>query len=268
MFKFMRSAVMAFALIFLVSGCTSVTPGPGEEAVLIDKPYLFGSEGVRRDETIKTGRSFEWFSTDYVLVNMTPQTADLSFNDFSSSDNILLDFSTTIQYRVTDAALMIDKFGPQWLKNNIESQYTAIVRNEVKGRTMSQMMSNVEVAQAVDDAVTEKIRALVKENGIPVEIINITLGRARPNDDVLEQMNKTAAEQQRELTMIAATRAEKEREKEQAAKAAADNAYRNALGLTPQQYLEREIAELYANACEKSSNCVVAPSGTSVIVGK
>lgn len=98
--------------------------------------------------------------------------------------------------------------------------------------------------------------------------MNVTLGRARPNDNVLAQMNETAAQQQRVNTLAAAVEAEKERQKEQEAKASADNAYRNKMGLSPEQYLVREIAELNANACQKAQSCIMAPSDTHLVIGK
>jgi hypothetical protein len=101
--------------------------------------------------------------------------------------------------------------------------------------------------------------------GLPIEIMNITLGRARPNPDVLQQMNLTAAQQQRVKTLVEATTAERQREQEQVAKADADNAYRQRMGLSPELYLASQIAQVNADACAKAQVCYVVPSGTHVI---
>ena len=130
---------------------------------------------------------------------------------------------------------------------------------------MTEMMSDPNVAQQVDDQVTNKIRELVKEQKLPIEIMNISLGRAKPNDDVLVQMNKTAAEQQRERTMIAATAAEKQREQEQKAKAAADNAYRNAMAMSPEQFIQLEYIRRMSEACAKST-CVIGQPGIALSI--
>lgn len=95
--------------------------------------------------------------------------------------------------------------------------------------------------------------------------MNISLGRAKPNNDVLEQMNKTAAEQQRERTMIAATAAEKQREQEQKAKAAADNAYRNAMAMSPEQFIQLEYIRRMSEACSKST-CVIGQPGIALSI--
>ena len=130
---------------------------------------------------------------------------------------------------------------------------------------MTESMSSPDVAQKIDDEVTDEIRKLVKSVKLPVEILNVTLGRAIPNENVLNQMNDTAAQQQRVKTLVAAVAAEEERKKEQEAKADADNAYRAKMGLTPEQYLAREIAEINAEACKSAKGgCTVVPSGSTL----
>lgn len=250
----------------ILSGCTVVTPGPGEEAVLLSRPYVFGDGGIDPVPVRGPDRDVTWLSTSYVLVNMTPQVDEVRFDDLASSDSFLLDFSTNIQYKINDSPRIVGEFGADWMKNNVRNAYTAIVRNEVKKHTMQEIMSDSKIAQDIDTAVTEEIRKIVEENKIPVSIMNVTLGRARPNDEIIAQINTTGAQKQRELTMIAAVRAENERKNEQEAKAAADNAYRIALGLSSEQYLQREIAEMYTQACREAKSCVMASPGTSVIV--
>jgi regulator of protease activity HflC (stomatin/prohibitin superfamily) len=261
----MKKTMLIAALASLLSACTVVSPEPGQQAVLVDKPVFFGKGGVRLDDVRDAGRTYAWWTTSATYVDVTPQTVQVAFDDFSSSDNILLDFSTQIQYRITAPALLLSRFGPDWFKNNVASQYAAIVRDQVKRYDMTRMMSDPDTAGKIDDAVTENVRKLAKEQGLPIEIQNITLGRARPNPDVLQQMNLTAAQQQRVKTLVEATNAERQREQEQIAKADADNAYRNRMGLTPEQYLASQIAEVNAEACAKAQACYMVPSGTSVV---
>ena len=78
-------------------------------------------------------------------------------------------------------------------------------------------------------------------------------------------MNLTAAQQQRVKTLVEATTAERQREQEQIAKADADNAYRQRMGLSPEQYLASQIAQVNADACAKAQACYMVPSGTSVV---
>lgn len=110
---------------------------------------------------------------------------------------------------------------------------------------------------------TQAIRAQVKQQAINVQIINITLGRTQPNPNVLEQMNLTAA-QQRVETLKEATQAEEQRKLEQEV-VVADNAYRNQMGLSPPQYLLRQVAEINAQACVQATACYIVPSGTAIV---
>ncbi len=260
------NAWLAVAMTVSMTGCTVVTPDAGQEAVLIDQPYFLGHGGVR-PQAVPTGRSITWGSTSAIYVDMTPQTVHVAFNDYSSADNILLDFDTAVQYRVTDPVRLIRDFGNAWFKNNVASQYSAIVREAVKTKTMTDMMSNVSAAAELDHQVTEQIRALIKTNGIPIQVLDVTLGRAVPNANVLEQMNETAAQQQRLRTLDAAKLAEDARKAEQESKAAADDAYREKMGMSVEGYLQLQIAQIQAEACKSAKQCVIAPPGSTVVAG-
>lgn len=241
------------------------TVEPGHELVLNDKPYFVGHEGVRA-EPLKEGRILLFKTTTAQAVRMTPQSHPIKIDDFSSRDNILLDFETTIQYRINNSVVLIKSFGDGWFDNNIKNQYLAIVRDAVKKKAMSEMMSDVAAAQSIDDEVTTGLQKLVKDSKLPVDILSVSLGRAKPNDNVLAQMNETAAQQQRQKTLIAATAAEKDREQEQIAKARADNAYRNAMGLSPEMFIQLEAIKRFSEACG-SSTCVIGAPGVPVTLG-
>jgi len=259
-------AIATFFLVWLLAMRTE-TVEPGHELVIIDKPYFFGSSGVR-DETLKQGRILLFRTSDVEPVRMTPQSYNVKFDDLSSADNILLDFESTIQFKITDAKVLVSKFGSKdWFVNNLQRQYMSIVREAVKKETMTDMMSNAETSTRVDTYVTDALQKLVAESKLPIAILGVTLGRAKPNDNVLLQMNETAAQQQRNKTLIAATAAEEQRAKEQTAKAAADNAYRNALGMNSEQFIQLEAIKRYSEACAKSERCIVTPGmGTNVLV--
>ena len=264
-----RSIYFAFIIAMCMSmltltGCVFVSPDPGQEAVIIDQPYFIGHGGVR-DKPVKPGRAVFWWSTNHVYVDMTPQTQHVTFNDYSSADNILLDFDTAIQYRVTDSVRLIRDFGQDWFKNNIVSQYSSIVREAVKTKTMTDMMSNVTAAAALDQQVTEQIRALVKSRGLPIQVMDVTLGRAVPNENVLQQMNDTAAQQQRLRTLDAAKLAEDARKAEQESKAAADQAYQNKMGMSVEDTVKLQVAQLQVDACKVARECVILPPGSPVV---
>ena len=94
--KMIRMSALAAVLMCGVTSCVNVAPNAGEEAVLIHKPYIFGHGGVDEDP-VETGRTYVWFSTDYVKVSMLPQKFDEKLDDATSNDNTLFDFNTQIQ---------------------------------------------------------------------------------------------------------------------------------------------------------------------------
>jgi regulator of protease activity HflC (stomatin/prohibitin superfamily) len=261
------AVVIIFSLFTYMFFTYSVTVTPGNEVVLIDQPYFFGHQGVRPD-TLKDGRELLWNTTKSQEVAVVPQSIEVTFDDISSKDNILLDFSTTIQYRITNPAVLLDKYGADWFKNNVLNQYSTIVRQAVKSQEMGKIMSDPVTSTAVDQDVTEKFRQLVTDTKLPIEVLNITLGRAKPNDNVLQQMNQTAAEQQRFKTLVAATAAEGQRQKSEEARAIADNAYRNAMQMNPEQFVQLQVAKLYSEACHGSEHCIITSGQGPVVFTK
>jgi hypothetical protein len=257
-------AIIGFVFTWIFFMHTEVVE-PGQHGVIVDKPYFFGHSGVR-DEVLKDGRILLFRTSSLTAVRMTPQGVQVQFDDLSSADNILLDFESTIQYQFTDAVSLVKNFGTQdWFAANVERQYMSIVREAVKKKTMTQMMSDVAAANDVDSEVTLALQKLVIESKLPLKIIGVSLGRAKPNANVLAQMNETAAQQQRKKTLIEAEAAEIQRKKEQVAKADADNAYRNAIGLSPEQFIQLEQIKRFSEACSKST-CVIGQ--VPVVLGK
>lgn len=264
----MKKIFLAIALLssLVLSACTVVSPSPTEAAVLVDKPIFFGEGGVRMDDVRSPGtRTYTWLSTQKRYVEVAPQQVAVPFNDYASVDNILLDFTTSVQYRVLDPAKLVT-FGENWFATNIMQQYSEIVRNHVKKYTMKQMMSDSDTAAFLDADVLREVRALVADQKLPIEIKAINIGRAIPNPNVLAQMNLTAAEQQRKLTMDQARLAEIARKEQQIAKADADNAYRTNMNLTPQQYVDLQIADKQLAACINAKSCTILPPGTATVV--
>jgi hypothetical protein len=137
------------------------------------------------------------------------------------------------------------------------------VRLAVKKHTMPMIMSDVPTAQTIDDEVTAGLQKLIKDSGLPVQLDGVSLGRASPNEGLMAQMNETAAQQQRKKTLIEAEAAEIQRKKEQTARAAADNAYRNEMQLSPDQFVQLEAVKRYAEACSKGNHCIITTGGTA-----
>ena len=236
-FSFLLSAI-------LFASCTSVTPDYGQEAVLIHKPWIFGHGGV--DKTpIETGLAYTWLSTDYVIVNMLPQKYDETLDDVTSNDNTLLDFNTQIQLQVKDnkSAVLIANYGLNWYDNVVRERYRNTVRNYISKYGPFDLMSNREVLDSINQMVKEDIIDHIasvseKSGELPVNVIDVLVGRAIPNEKQKEEMNLTAAatqakrtEESRREMLVAKEAAERQR-------AIADKAYQDELGLTTDQFIQ------------------------------
>lgn len=253
------SAVCALAL----AGCGYVSPDAGQEAVLVRKPWFFGSGGVD-DTPVGTGSAVVALSTDAIYVDVTPIAFDVKFDDLMPSNGIPLDFNTTIRIQITDTPKLVSKWGGGekgddgkptygWYWRNINPQYENFVRQAVKRYDMNQLALTGAAVEAVDREVSANMEKYLKQIGIPVKLLGVTVGRANPPEAIKNQRIETAAQQQREQTMAAAERAEVARKRSELARAEADNAYRAGMSLSPEQFVELKKIEMQRTACAKGT---------------
>lgn len=246
--KYFGLSLLLCAVTF--SSCIQVAPDYGQEAVLIHKPWIFGHGGVD-EKPVETGLSYTWLSTDYVTVNMLPQKYDEALDDVTSNDNTLLDFNTQIQLQVKDnkSSVLIANYGLNWYENVVRERYRNTVRNYISKYGPFDLMSNREVLdsinQMVKEDIIEHIAAVSEKSGeLPVNVIDVLVGRAIPNEKQKEEMNLTAAatqakrtEESRREMLIAKEAAERQR-------AIADKAYQDELGLTTDQFIQLRAWEI------------------------
>lgn len=257
-------------LLFLIimaaclSACSSVTPEAGEEGVMIAKPWFFGHGGVL-DEPASTGLTYTAFSTDSVIVNMKPMQQHVEFNDLMSKDGIPLDFDAVIRLQVTDSVKLIRDYGRSWYKTNVEAEFRNRVRQSVRKYGMNETAINTSAIESIDREVTTAMQKYIKNTGIPVKLLAITVGKANPPDSVATQRERSAAEEQRLNTEGMTEKAEVARKQAQIAKASADNAYREKLGLSPSQFIELKRIEMQDKVC-RGKKCTFIIGNTPVMV--
>lgn len=250
----------------LLAGCSDVAPGPGEEAVLIDKPMLFGSEGVR-NEPVHTGRKYVWFTTDHVIVNMLPAQYPVHFDDLMSADGVPLDFDAVIRLQVVDAVRLIKEFGPKWYESNVEKEFATRVRQAVRKHGMNETAISTTAIDDIDREVSESMENYIAAARLPVKLIQVTVGKANPPDSIKSQRIETAAQQQRVLTEAQRKLAEDARKLAEKSRADADNAYRQAMQLSPEQFLRLETIKMQKEACAKgTTTCTFIIGNTPALV--
>jgi len=190
--------------------------------VLIYKPWVFGHGGVE-PQPVKTGRTYVAMSTESVLVSV--------HGPFRRPD-VEGRRAARLRYPA-----------------NVEAEFRNRVRQEVRTHGMNETTIDSTAIDAIDAAITEAMTAYVKTAGLPIELIDITVGKANPPDSVKHQRIETAQQEQRIQTERQRKLAEDVRRAAEEARASADNAYRQSLQLSPDQFLQLESIKMQREVC-------------------
>src|SRR6266850_1878026 len=116
---------------------------------------------------------------------------------------------------------------------------------------------------AIDAEIRDALKAFIKEKGLPIQLVTMTVGRANPPDAIKNQRIETATQEQRIQTEQQTKLAEVQRKSAEEARAAADNAYRQAIGLSPEQYVQLKRIEMENRVCA-DGKCTFIENGGAV----
>jgi regulator of protease activity HflC (stomatin/prohibitin superfamily) len=241
------------ALLFsvVITSCHGVRPEAGEESVLIYKPWFFGHGGVDMNP-VQTGLTWCWWSTSSETFKIIPQKNQVDMEDLVSNDNTPLDFHTVIitQIKSGKSPILLQNYGLDWFNTNLYNHYCNRVRDYVSQHSPFDLMSNREVLNEIDNKLLAEMRAFIadlsKEKEFPVEIKQVVIGKAIPNKEQLEEMNKTAKAVQAKQTQDRETEVQVAREKAERQRAIADKAYMREMGLNPQQFIQLKAWDIIA----------------------
>lgn len=261
---------MKFAVITLIgalallTGCGTANPGAGYEAVLIAKPMIFGHGGID-PEPVRAGRSIIAMTTEDIYVDMRPQQFQAHFDDLMSSDGVPLDFDAIVRLQVTDSVKLISKFGTEWYHSNVEKELANRLRQAVRKHGMNETAISTTAIDAIDSEVSSAMEQYIKSSDLPVRLIQITVGKANPPDSIKNQRVETAAQQQRILTEGQKKLAEDARKSAELSRAEADNAYRQAMQLSPEQFLALERIKMQRDVCGGGKCVFINGNATPII---
>ena len=248
----------------LAAGCHSVAPNAGQEAVLIQKPWVFGHGGVVTTP-VKAGQSWVAVTTQAVYVTMVPQQHGIHFDDLMSSDGVPLDFDAVVRLQVTDSVSLIQNFGQKWFENNVQAEFANRVRQAVRKHGMNETAIQTTAVDAIDAEVSKSLVDYIAQAKLPLKLIDVTVGRANPPDSIKSQRIDTAAQEQRANTEKQRKLAEDQRKEAELARAASDNAYRNALGMSSEQFIQLEAIHAQREICLKGG-CTLIMGGSTPLV--
>ena len=74
----------------------------------------------------------------------------LAVLDMMSSDGVPLDFHSALRLQVTDSVTLIRSFGPDWYKNNLEQQFSTMVRQAVRKHGMNETAISTTAIDSID----------------------------------------------------------------------------------------------------------------------
>lgn len=231
-------------------GCTCAQPDAGFEAVLVEKPIIFGDGGVNQ-KPVSTGLKIAPWTTSATYVDMRPQLFHVKLDDFFSKDGVPLDFQATMRLRITSSVRIVQELGQEWYKNNVEPEFLRAVRDAVKKHDMNEVALNVTAAEQIDTEVTDVMAKYIAAKNLPIQLMEVTLGRASPPDAVKTQRVETASQEQRQNTEKQRKLAEDQRREAELSRAKADNAYREGMELSPSQFISLEQIKMLHDVCGK-----------------
>lgn len=250
--KKLTSILAVFTLVFTMFSCSKASPNATQEAVWVKQPILFGHGGV--DMTpVSTGLQWGVFTSHPVYFTITPVQYNEKFDDIFSDDNTPLDFNTFIRIKVEKgkAPVLLKNYGENWYVNNIQTYYRNRVMDYVSKYSPFDLISNREVSTEIDRQLLKDMQnyvsSLSKKAELPITIISVTTGKAKPNDKQLDEMNRTAMYIQEKRSMEQKAIAEQARAKAEQNKALADRAYMKEMNLTAAQYIQLKWVDVIAN---------------------
>ena len=267
-------AAIAAILLYGLTGCSVAAPNAGHEAVWVEKPLIFGHGGV--DQTpVTAGREYGAMTSDAIDIDMLPQRVDMEFDDMMTKSGVPVSFHVVAQFKVTDPVRLVSGFGADrddkgswgFWDRNLDQPLRTAVRDSVKQRDMQDMAISQTAADAVGQEVTAAAVKIVQQLGVPIVFTAINVGRVNPPDAIKNQRIETAAQEQRAITEQQTKLAEDQRKAAEQSRAAADNAYREAMQLSPDQFLQLERIKMQRDVCAHGAACTFfIGSGPSPVI--
>lgn len=251
---FVSLAILASVLL---TGCTESVPA-GYVGVVEKHPY-FMKGGVDEEVLVGGDRYFIAWTSSLYLYDIKPVQQEEAFNDLATIKSTPVDFKAIVRYEIIpeQAPVYHAKFGENMYAINLKKDFQNMLRDFVRLHTVQELTTNPVITSDGEDAVYEKMVAIVKAKGIPIRVLAVTIGAIIPPEDVLAESARTEAQLQRGLTEDSRADTEKKRKQAEKNKAEADKAYMNEMNMTPDEYLkgrEIEIQKEIVEVVKKKDN--------------
>lgn len=255
--------------IVVFSSCSLCGVDGTEEGVFIKKPYFFGKGGVDPD-ALTSGSTWKVFSTDFVTYPSIPVKYTETFDDVFCNDNTPMDLSAhiTLQLKSGKSPVLHENYGFKWYDNVVKEVFRETVRNFISTYGMYTLTSDREVYDSIKVDITNKLNSyfatISQTKEFPVSIVNVVVDKAKPNDDVLNELNNTARMAQEKLTQIKKQEVEDQRKITEHKRALADMEYRKTMGMTAGEFIQLRTLEIIQEKPNANIDVLFGNAGTSM----
>jgi regulator of protease activity HflC (stomatin/prohibitin superfamily) len=142
-----------------------------------------------------------------------------------------------------------------------------MVRQAVRKRGMNETAISTTALDAIDAEIKTDLAAFLVDKALPVKLVTMTVGRANPPDSIKHQRIETATQEQRIQTEKQMKLAEDQRMAAEQSRASADNAYREAMHLSPEQFIQLETIKMQGLVCgpQGKAACTFIQNGAAPV---
>ena len=256
--KFYAILAVMFAAVSFTS-CDLCTVDGGEEGVFTKKPWLFGEGGVDH-QALTSGSEWKVWSTDYVVYSIINTKYTESFDDTATNETTTVDMNAHLFLRITPgkSPILHENYGMNWYDNNIKEIFRKYVKDFASRYDMITLVSQREIYDEIEPIIEQQmidhINYLSETKELPIEVVDVVVDKAMPNDGVREELNNTAIYMQQRNTQEMKQEMEIARRETEHLRALADKEYQITMGFTPAQFIQLRALELENQKIEMIKN--------------
>lgn len=257
----MKKIFFIFSLltIFSLSSCSLATVDGGEEGVFIKKPLFFGSGGVD-SKALTEGSEWKVWTTDYIIYSVINKKYTENFNDVATNETTPVDMDAHIFLRIKTgkSPIIHNNYGTEWYDNNVKEIFRKYVKDFASRYDMTTLVSAREIYDEIEPIIKQQmidyINELSKVKEFPIEVVQVVVDKAQPNEGVRDELNNTAIYMQQKNTEIMKQEMQIARKETERLRALADKQYQITMGFTPQQFISLRALELENQKIEMIKN--------------
>ena len=179
-------------LTVLIYGCGFPSVDPGNEGVMVKKPFIFGSGGIN-DNPYKPGRYFTAITTSIVEYNMRPQVFTEKFNILMIDSKLNISFDVYLKLRIKENKTpdMLKTIGrpveddnkKNWYTTVIQPDFRAAVREVISTYKTDEANNNrAEMSQKIEDIMKQRIT----KNDAPIDVLKVNISNIDYPDSITQ----------------------------------------------------------------------------------